>query len=675
MNMTSLKSLMGHNFIGYASYVIKERAIPHIDDGLKPVQRRILHTLNEVDDGKYHKVANVVGHTMRYHPHGDASIGDALVNIAQKNFFIDQQGNFGNILTGDPASAARYIECRLSPLARETLFNEEVTEYVDSYDGRNKEPICLPAKIPSLLILGTEGIAVGLSTKIFPHNFIELLEAQIKILKGEDFEVYPDFPQGGLMDVSDYQRGKGKLKVRAKVEVLDNKTLIIKEIPFSTTTESIIASIENAITRGKLKISSINDFTTDKVEIELKIGHGATAQDILPRLFLYSDCEVSLSSNIVVIKDNKPFETDVSEILIHNTNKLVFILESELKSDLLKLREKLQEKLVTRVFIQNKIYQKVEEIDNYEDIEKTILLELDAFKSDFIREVNSNDIDKLLSMPIKRISRFDMNKTIEEIAHIRNEISIKEDDLNNINTFTIKYLKDLLKKYGKEHQRKTQIDHFESIDITKVAVQDLKVGFDKKTNYLGTEIKSTEFIQCSSFDKILMFFKNGDYKVINIPDKLFIEDKLISFDRQSSQKPISVVYMDPITGLYYMKRFVIKQFILDKVYRFIPEGAKLIYFSDDDRPVIQVDYAIQKRSKVTTEYFHLGRLLIKSVQSIGNQVSTKPITKVSQAKVSIAKMFEEQPDDVVKLKPPVEEQPTLFEAIENPTVEVNESED
>lgn len=675
MNMTSLKSLMGHNFIGYASYVIKERAIPHIDDGLKPVQRRILHTLNEVDDGKYHKVANVVGHTMRYHPHGDASIGDALVNIAQKNFFIDQQGNFGNILTGDPASAARYIECRLSPLARETLFNEEVTEYVDSYDGRNKEPVCLPAKIPSLLILGTEGIAVGLSTKIFPHNFIELLEAQIKILKGEDFEIYPDFPQGGLMDVSDYQRGKGKLKVRAKVEVLDNKTLIIKEIPFSTTTESIIASIENAITRGKLKISSINDFTTDKVEIELKIGHGATAQDILPRLFLYSDCEVSLSSNIVVIKDNKPFETDVSEILIHNTNKLVFILESELKSDLLKLREKLQEKLVTRVFIQNKIYQKVEEIDNYEDIEKTILLELDTFKDEFIREVNSNDIDKLLSMPIKRISRFDMNKTIEEIAHIRNEISIKEDNLNNINTFTIKYLKDLLKKYGKEHERKTQIDHFESIDITKVAVQDLKVGFDKKTNYLGTEIKSTEFIQCSSFDKILMFFKNGDYKVINIPDKLFVEDKLISFDRQSSQKPISVVYMDPITGLYYMKRFVIKQFILDKVYRFIPEGAKLIYFSDDDRPVIQVDYAIQKRSKVTTEYFHLGRLLIKSVQSIGNQVSTKPITKVSQAKVSIAKMFEEQPDDVVKLKPPVEEQPTLFETIESPTVEVNESED
>jgi topoisomerase-4 subunit A len=667
MSTISLKSLMGDNFIGYASYVIKERAIPHIDDGLKPVQRRILHTLNEVDDGKYHKVANIVGHTMRYHPHGDASIGDALVNIAQKNYFIDQQGNFGNILTGDPASAARYIECRLSPLARETLFNQEVTEYVDSYDGRNKEPICLPAKIPSLLMLGTEGIAVGLSTKICPHNFVELLEAQIKILKGEDFEIFPDFSQAGLMDVTDYQRGKGKLKLRAKVEVTDNKTLVVREIPYGTTTESIIASIENAITRGKLKISSINDFTTDKVEIELKIGHGATAQDILPRLFLYTDCETSLSSNIVVIKDNMPLEADVNEILTHNTNKLVFILESELKSDLFKLKEKLQEKLLTKVFIQNKIYQKVEEIDNYDEIEQTILMQLEPFKSEFIREVNASDIDKLLSMPIKRISRFDMNKTIEEIAHINHEIDIKQDNLNNINAFSIKYLKDLIKKYGKGHERKTQIEMFESIDITKVAVQDLKVAFDKKNGYLGTEIKSTEFLQCSSFDKILMFFKNGDYKIINIPEKLFIEDKLISFDRQSSQKPISVVYMDLVTGLYYMKRFVIKQFILDKVYRFIPEGAKLVYFSEDDRPVIQVDYALQKRSKVTTEYFHLGRLLIKSVHSIGNQVSTKPITKVSQAKVSIAKLFESQPDDVVKLKPPAEEQPTLFETLDEET--------
>ncbi|RYX92315.1 DNA topoisomerase IV subunit A, partial [bacterium] len=283
-----LKSLMDVNFLGYASYVIKERAIPHIDDGLKPVQRRILHTLSEVDDGKYHKVANIVGHTMRYHPHGDASIGDALVHVAQKNYFIDQQGNFGNIITGDPASAARYIECKLSHLAQETMFNKEITEYVESYDGRNKEPVVLPSKVPYLLMAGVEGIAVGLSTKILPHNFNELIEAQIKILKGQEFEVFPDFQQGGLIDVTDYQRGKGKVKIRAKVEVADNKTLVIKEIPYGTTTESIIASVESAISRGKLKISTINDYTAENVEIELKMGHGINAQDILPRLFLYT---------------------------------------------------------------------------------------------------------------------------------------------------------------------------------------------------------------------------------------------------------------------------------------------------------------------------------------------------------------------------------------------------
>lgn len=662
-----LKTLMDENFLGYASYVIKERAIPHIDDGLKPVQRRILHTLFEVDDGKYHKVANVVGHTMRYHPHGDASIEDALINIAQKNYFIDQQGNFGNIITGDPASAARYIECRLSPLAQETLFNKEITEYVDSYDGRNKEPVVLPSKLPSLLMSGVEGIAVGLSTKILPHNFNELLEAQIKILKGQDFEIYPDFQQGGTIDISDYQKGKGKVKVRAKVEITDNKTMVIKEIPFGTTTESLIASIENAISKGKLKISQINDFTAESVEIELKMGHGVNAQDVYERLFLYTDCELSVSSNVVVIKDKNPIETDVNEILIHNTNNLVNILESELKFNLEKLKNKLHEKKLTKIFIQNKLYLNIEKAETYEELEIILKEALEPFEKDLEKEVSYDDIEKLLSIPVKRISKFDMDKTLLEIREIESDIKDTEENLSTINYYTIKYLKDLVRKYGKEYPRKTQIDTFESIDITKVAVQDVKVGYDPKTNYFGTEVKDPEPLLCSSFDKILLFLDNGEYKVINIPDKLFIEGNLLAYNKQSSLKQTTVVYLDESAGIYYMKRFVINKFILDKVYRFVPENAKIIYFSQEENPIIEVEYTPLKRSRITKEYFHLGRLLVKSVSSIGNHLATRPIAKLFNAKQDIIDMFESQPEEIVKLRPPSEddEQPTLFEGVES----------
>lgn len=662
-----LKTLMDENFLGYASYVIKERAIPHIDDGLKPVQRRILHTLFEVDDGKFHKVANIVGHTMRYHPHGDASIEDALINIAQKNYFIDQQGNFGNIITGDPASAARYIECRLSPLAQETLFNKEITEYVDSYDGRNKEPIVLPSKLPSLLMSGVEGIAVGLSTKILPHNFNELLDAQIKILKGQDFEIYPDFQQGGTIDISDYQKGKGKLKVRAKVEITDNKTMVIKEIPFGTTTESLIASIENAISKGKLKISQINDFTAENVEIELKMGHGVNAQDVYERLFLYTDCELSVSSNVVVIKDKNPIETDVNEILIHNTNKLVNILESELKFNLEKLKNKLHEKKLTKIFIQNKLYLNIEKAETYEELEIILKEALEPFEKDLEKEVSYDDIEKLLSIPVKRISKFDMDKTLLEIREIESDIKDTEDNLSTINYYTIRYLKDLVRKYGKDYPRKSQIDTFESIDITKVAVQDVKVGYDPKTNYFGTEVKDSEPLLCSSFDKVLLFLDNGEYKVINIPDKLFIEGNLLAYNKQSSLKQTTVVYLDESAGIYYMKRFVINKFILDKVYRFVPENTKIIYFSQEENPIIEVEYTPLKRSRITKEYFHLGRLLVKSVSSIGNHLATRPIAKLFNAKQDIIDMFESQPEEVMKLRPPSEddEQPTLFEEVEN----------
>jgi len=628
MSEIKLKNLVDRNFMEYASYVIKDRAIPHIDDGLKPVQRRILHTLHEVDDGKFHKVANIVGHTMRYHPHGDASIEDALTNLAQKNFFIDMQGNFGNVITGDPASAARYIECRLTPLARETLFNPDITEYINSYDGRNKEPVCLTSKLPSLLMLGVEGIAVGLSTKIFPHNFIELLEAQIKILKDKEFEIFPDFVQGGFVDISQYQRGRGKIKVRAKIDVVDSKTLLIKEIPFGTNTESLIESIQEAINKGKLKISSINDYTTDSVEIELKIGHGTYAKDILPRLYLYTNCEISLTSNPTVIKDERPIEVDVNEILTHNTNKTLSILEMELKFKLIKLKNKLRDRTILKIFIENKLYLCLEKASDFDEMREFLQKSFKPFLSEVIENISESDIDNLLSIPIKRISKFDLEKTALEVEEIQKSIIETQENLNNITEFTVEYFKNLIKKHKKFHPRRTTIvDKFDSIDVKIVAVQDLKLFYDKNTNYLGLEVKTGESIACSSFDKVILFYKNGEYKIIEIPNKLFIANDIYYLNTQNKEQVFTVIYYDPKTKIYFMKRFNISQFILNKVYKYVPDGCNVLFFSVEENPIVQVNYEYRKKAKLRSEYIHLGRLLVKSVSSIGNQLATRPILK------------------------------------------------
>ncbi|MBP5707139.1 MAG: DNA topoisomerase IV subunit A, partial [Spirochaetales bacterium] len=404
----SIKDMIGSNFIEYASYVIKDRAIPDIDDGLKPVQRRILHSMDEMDDGKFNKVANVIGNTMKYHPHGDQSIGGSLVVLANKDYFIEKQGNFGNIYTGDDASAPRYIECRLSALAKEVLFNKEITEYVDSYDGRNKEPVTLPAKVPVLLMMGTEGIAVGMTTKILPHNFGELLAAEVAILKKQNFEIFPDFPQGGIIDVTEYAKGNGKVKIRAKIEIPNDKTLLIKEIPFGTTTESLIGSIENAAKKNQIKISSINDYTAEKVEIEIKPGRGETAVDIEKALYAYTDCEVTLSVNCILIMDNKPVEMSVDDVLRHNAQKLVKDLEKELNIEKHKLTERLQDMTLEQIFIENRIYKKIEELKTYEEIIATITKELNKFKKLLIRDLTIEDIERLLEIKIKRISRFDI---------------------------------------------------------------------------------------------------------------------------------------------------------------------------------------------------------------------------------------------------------------------------
>ncbi|MDH5298852.1 MAG: DNA topoisomerase IV subunit A, partial [Desulfobulbaceae bacterium] len=505
-NYGKLHQLFDSNFIDYTSYVIRERAIPDVADGLKPVQRRILQTLHNMDDGRFHKVANVVGESMKLHPHGDASIFAALVNLANKEYLIDRQGNFGNIYTGDQASAARYIECRLTPLAKETLFNKDLTEYTDSYDGRMKEPMALPAKIPMLLMLGAEGIAVGMATKIMPHNFCELLEAQKKILRDEPFEVYPDFPKGGLLDVSGYDRGNGRIKCRARIEEKDEKTIVIKEIPHSTTTESLSESIEKAARAGKIKILSINDYTAENVEIEIKLARGVYARDTIKALYAFSDCEVPITPSLTVIRDNRPVIMDVEEVLRYNTDKLVGDLEKELNIELGRLNDRLHGALLEQIFIEERIYKQIEECPTYEAVVKAVEQGLVPFSELLIRPVVREDIERLLEIRIKRISRYDINKKKKEIKELRTSIKEVTTDLKDMVAFTIRYIDGLLTKYGHLYPRRTELAAFEEVEARKVAFSNLTVGYDPESGFLGTHIKGEgeKSFACSEYDKILL---------------------------------------------------------------------------------------------------------------------------------------------------------------------------
>ncbi|PKL76457.1 MAG: DNA topoisomerase IV [Candidatus Melainabacteria bacterium HGW-Melainabacteria-1] len=636
---TSLKTLIDSNFLEYASYVIKDRAIPFLEDGLKPVQRRILHTLHEVDDGKFHKVANIVGHTMRYHPHGDASIEAALVNMAQKDFLIDKQGNFGNLLTGDPASAARYIECRLSPLAREALFNDEITHFEDSYDGRNREPVLLPAKIPLLLMSGVEGIAVGLATKILPHNFVELLQAQISIIKGEAWEIFPDFPQGGLLDISQYQRGRGRVRVRARIEIKDPKTLLIREIPFGTHSESLLASIEAAITRGKLKIASINDYTTEFVEIELKVGHGATAEELLPRLYLYTDCENSLTLNPIVIHQGNPVERDVHQILEANTAQLMQTLERELQVQLEKLRRKYRDLILVQIFIENKIYQALEQADDLDDLKTLLRHTLEPMLDEQYVPIPDSSIDKLLNIPIRRITRFDSDKARAELAEISTQMGKVRQHLSQLKAYAIKFLNGLIDKYGDQWPRRSTLTSFDQVDVAEVAVLDIKVGYDAETQYLGSALKAERLVPCSSFDKLVLFFE-GYYKVIDIPDKLYLPEKLLYFDRQSNQPVASVIYIDH-EGIAWMKRFVVSKYILSRDYSYLPDGAKLLYFSVDSDPLLELKLEPAPRARVHSQLVDFAKMRVKAVSSRGNKVTDRAVAGFKTLRRVDAKQFAE----------------------------------
>jgi topoisomerase-4 subunit A len=625
--MDDLKHQMKDHFIQYASYVILDRAIPNVVDGLKPVQRRILEILWKQNDDKLHKVANIVGQTMQLHPHGDAPIYEALVNLANRGYLLDKQGNFGNIYTGDPPAAARYIETRLSPLAKETLFNPDITDKVPSYDSRNLEPVTLPAKIPLLLMQGAEGIAVGMATKIFPHNFNELLEAEIAYLEGKDYKIYPDFPTGGIMDKSEYDKGKGKIKLRAKIEIKDPNTLLIREICYGTTTESLIRSIDEAAKKGKIKIEAINDYTARNVEIEIKLPRGQYADEIIDALYGFTECEVSLNSQMTVIKENLPWETDVHEILEYNAKKVVEFLKREQEIERERILEKIYYKTLERIFIEERIYKKIEKVKTLDGIHKTLIDAFRPYKKTLGQEPSEEDRDKLLQIPIRRISQFDIDRNKEEIAVLKDALEEAEKNLKNIKKFTVQHLRKILEKYGKDFPRKTKIRSIEEIDRRAIETKQIKVGVDLKSGFIGTKVPGPDQFQCTNFDKLLLFFKDGTYKIVNIPEKLYAEN--VSWVGVADKKTvINVVYKNVRTRQAWAKRFIVDKFILDKVYHYLDEGSELLYFSIEPEPVIELVFTPKARQKVSALACPLKDVLVKGAQARGTRLATQEVKKL-----------------------------------------------
>jgi len=621
--MAFINNLYNTNFLEYASYVIKDRAIPHVNDGLKPVQRRILHTLFEVDDGKFHKVANIVGQCMKYHPHGDASIGDALVTISNKELFIDKQGNFGNIFTGDPASAVRYIECRLSPLAREALFNPEITEYVDSYDGRNREPVTLPAKLPVLLALGAEGIAVGMSTKILPHNLIELLEAQVAYLRGEEIRVYPDFPTGGYADVSDYDDGNGKVLLRAKLDTSDDKRIVIRELPFGSTTESLIASMEAATRKGKLKIAGISDYTAENVEIEVRLARGIHTQDTVDALYAFTDCESSATVNMVVISNDKPVVMTVTQVIKHNSDGLVEILTAELKLEERKLRDKLHAKTLEQIFIENRIYKNIEDKKSAEAVVQAVLDGLAKFQSQIKREVTKDDVDTLLKIPIRRISQYDIDRAKKEMKEIQERLKEIKASLGAIIEYSIGYLEKIIDKYRPLYPRKTELISFQKVDVREAAQRNLKLRYDKETGYLGHEVNGNTLFDVSPYDRVLVIRKTGAYSVMDVPGKLFVDKGMLYCGFVDKDLVFSAIYRDEATRFPYVKRFKIEQFILNKGYTLVPDNCTLLRLTTDPEAVVTVEYKPKPRLKVLEESFNVKEYLVKGIKAGGVRLANK----------------------------------------------------
>lgn len=615
------------SFLQYASYVIRDRAIPNLSDGLKPVQRRILWSLHEKDDGRFIKVATISGHCAQYHPHGEAAISDALVVLTNKRYLIEGQGNFGNIHTGDPAAAARYIECRLTELARNEIFNDELTEFVPSYDGRNKEPVSLPSKLPLVLMLGTEGIAVGLSCKILPHNFPELLEAQIAILKKESFKLLPDFQTGGLMDAREYKDGTGSITVRAKIKPKDESTVLIKEIPPGTTTESLIGSIEDAARKGKIKVKSINDFTSEDVEIEVRAPSGVSADQLIDALYAFTDCEVSISSRIIVIKNNRPVEMTVSEVLRENTDQLLDTLKRELELRERKLQQEMHVRTLVRIFVENRIYKRIEQCRTNDSVRESIVEGFKPFRKELLRDLNDDDLQMLLDVRIRRISLFDINKHREEMDKVKADLAETQKHLKNIPKFAIAHLQALIEKYGPLYPRLTKSSRYDEIDAREVAFKAFKVAYDRESGYLGHKVSGDEFkLECTKFDRLLMVFKDGHYKVVELQEKLFVGPDLFFCGLPERDRVFTVVYTDREAS--YLKRFTFGGTILNKEYFCIPPKSRILFFEADTPAQLYLRYKPVPHQKINQQTCDPSQVEVKSAKTLGRQLTIKDIGSV-----------------------------------------------
>lgn len=636
--MAYIKNLFDRNFLEYASYVIKDRAIPDLEDGLKPVQRRILHTLFEMDDGKFHKVANVVGHCMKYHPHGDASIGSALVVLANKALFIHRQGNFGNIFTGDEAAAARYIECRATALAKDIFYNPKLTVMADSYDSRNREPVVFPAKIPAVVVLGAEGIAVGMSTKILPHNILEVLAAEKACLEGNPFQLYPDFPTGGLVDVSEYKDGNGRVLVRAKLDTSDPKRIVIRELPFGSTTESLINSVETAAKAGRIKIQSINDFTTEKVEIEIRLARGVYAQETIDALFAFTECEQSISVNFLVISGHLPVVMSITEVIQHHAEQLVSLLTKELELEKKELQAKLRFRTLERIFIEEGLYKRIEKMKTSESVEKAIIDGFTPYRKETGPQgVQKEEIDHLLKIPIRRLSLYDIGKAKAEMKEIQSRIKAINAHLKNIIPYGIAFLDGIIAKVQADEElgrgaRKTVVGAFEKIAVKEVVKKDMPLKYDGTTGYLGTGVAGAVAAEVSPFDRILTLRNNGTYFVADISEKTFVGPGAwwigVADKEVVSSIVFTIIYKEPETGYPCIKRCIIEGWIMNKEYSLVPEGAVVLHVDTRQEFSFTAYYTPKARTKTPAESFNAQDFSVRGLKAGGLRLADREIDRI-----------------------------------------------
>ncbi len=641
-NLMHLSGMFQDWFLDYASYVILERAVPHIADGLKPVQRRVLHSMKRMDDGRYNKVANIIGHTMQFHPHGDASIGDALVNLGQKDLLIDCQGNWGNVLTGDGAAAPRYIEARLSKFALEVLFNPKTTEWKPSYDGRNKEPITLPVKFPLLLAQGVEGIAVGLSSKILPHNFNELCDAAVSYLQGDDFQLFPDFQTGGFIDVEKYNDGErgGSVKVRAKISKLDNKTLVITDVPFGKTTSSLVESILKANEKGKIKIRKVDDITSGSAEIHVHLAAGVSYDKAIDALYAFTDCEISISPNCCVIDSNKPVFTTVSNVLRISTDNTLALLRRELEIEKSELLEQLLFASLEKIFIEERMY-KEKTFENARSVDEALDF-LDKcfhkYKPSLVREITREDLRKLLDIRMARILRFNSEKADELMAQINEQVAEIEHNLLHIVDYTISWFVMLKEKYGKAFPRQTEVRNFDTIEATKVVEANEKLYINREEGFAGTGLKKDEFVtNCSDIDDIIIIYKDGTFKVVKVQEKMFVGKNVLYinvFKRNDKRTIYNLIYRNGKSGAFYIKRFSVTGITRDKEYDLTQgePGSRIVYFSanpNGEAETVKVILKPKPRQKILTFEKDFSEIAIKGRQSMGNILTKADVHKIT----------------------------------------------